>query len=167
MGWLCARKISQRKKCSFGPLLSRPILCPLHSSIVLVKPPWACSWSSHEHLCSWKLHEHAHEALTRTCAWRRHAHDHNWTICPLHGLKMNQLDQIWLQIKCKIPFKLTCCDILKTAAEFILELLTLTSPKIKLCREKTDQKIFFKTTYSNSEWFHMRCRPCVANVLFC
>ena len=81
MGWLFARKISQRKKCSFGPLLSWPILCPLHSSIVLVKPPWACSWSSHEHLCSWKLHEHAHEALTRTCAWRRHAHDHNWTIC--------------------------------------------------------------------------------------
>ena len=39
-------------------------------SIVLMKPPWACSWSSHEHLCSWKLHEHAHEALMRTCAWK-------------------------------------------------------------------------------------------------
>ena len=86
---------------------------------------------------------------------------------PLNGLKMDQLDQIWFQIKRKIPFKLTCCDILKIAAEFILELLPLTSPKIKLCREKTAQKIFFKTTYSNSEWFHMRFRPSVANVLFC
>ena len=50
---------------------------------MLVKPPWACSWSSHEHLCSWKLHEHAHEALMRTCAWRCHAHDHFRTICSL------------------------------------------------------------------------------------
>ena len=82
---------------------------------------------------------------------------------PLNGLKMDQLDQIWFQIKRKISFKLTW----KIAAEFILELLPLTSPKIKLCREKTAQKIFFKTTYSNSEWFHMRFRPSVANVLFC
>ena len=85
---------------------------------------------------------------------------------PLNGLKMDQLDQIWFQIKRKIPFKLTC-NILKIAAEFILELLPLTSPKITLCREKTAQKIFFKTTYSNSEWFHMRFRPSVANVFFC
>ena len=32
---------------------------------------------------------------------------------PLNGLKMDQLDQIWFQIKRKIQFKLTCCDILK------------------------------------------------------
>ena len=81
---------------------------------------------------------------------------------PLNGLKMDQLDQIWFQIKRKIPFKLTCCDILKLATELILELLPLTSPKIKLC-----QKIFFNMAYSNSEWFHMRFRPIVANVLFC
>ena len=62
---------------------------------------------------------------------------------PLNGLKMDQLDQIWFQIKRKIQFKLTCCDILKIASEFILELLPLTSPKIKLCREKTAQKIYF------------------------
>ena len=80
---------------------------------------------------------------------------------PLNGLKMDQLDQIWFQIKRKIPFKLTCCDILK------IELLPLTSPKIKLCREKTAQKIFFKTTYSNSEWFYMRFRPSLAKLLFC
>ena len=86
---------------------------------------------------------------------------------PLNGLKMDQLDQIWFQIKRKIPFKLTCCDILKLAAKFILELIPLTSPKIKLCREKTAQKIFFNTTNSNSKWFHMRFRPIVANVLFC
>ena len=61
----------------------------------------------------------------------------------LIGQKMNQLDHIWFQIKRKIPFKLTCCDILKIAAEFILELLTLT-PKIKLCREKTEQRYFSK-----------------------
>ena len=80
---------------------------------------------------------------------------------------MDQVDQIWIQIKCKISFKLTCCYTLKISAEFILELLPLTPPKIKLCKEKTAQKIFFKTTYSNSEWFHMRFRPSVANVLFC
>ena len=59
---------------------------------------------------------------------------------------MDQLDQIWFQIKRKIPFELTCCDILKKALEFFLELLT--SPKIKLCREKRAKKIFFKTTQS-------------------
>ena len=78
---------------------------------------------------------------------------------PLNGLKMDQLDQIWFQIKRKIPFKLTCCDILKIAAEFILELLPLTSPKIKLCREKMAQKIFSKQHIS-----YMRFRP---SVLFC
>ena len=31
----------------------------------------------------------------------------------LNGLKMDQLDQIWFQIKRKIQFKLTCCDISK------------------------------------------------------
>ena len=47
---------------------------------------------------------------------------------PLNGLKMNQLDHIWFQIKRKIPFKLTCCDpISKIAAQFIFELLPLTN----------------------------------------
>ena len=46
---------------------------------------------------------------------------------PLNGLKMDQLDQIWFQIKRKIPFKLTCCDISKIAAQFIFELLPLTN----------------------------------------
>ena len=41
---------------------------------------------------------------------------------PLNGLKMDQLDQIWFQIKRKIPFMLNCCDIFKKPAEFILEL---------------------------------------------
>ena len=63
---------------------------------------------------------------------------------PLNGLKMDQLDQIWFQIKRKIQFKLTCCDILKNAAKFILELLPLTSPKIKLCREKDGPKDIFQ-----------------------
>ena len=57
---------------------------------------------------------------------------------PLNGLKTDQLDQIWFRIKRKISFKLTW----KIGAEFILELLLLTSPKIKLCRVKTAQKIF-------------------------
>ena len=37
---------------------------------------------------------------------------------PLNGLKMDQVDQIRFQIKCKISFKLIC-DILKIAAELI------------------------------------------------
>ena len=64
--------------------------CILKFNIVLVKPPWACSWRSYEHLCSWKLHEHAHEAPTRTCAWRCHAHDHFRTICVLGELNRYQ-----------------------------------------------------------------------------
>ena len=54
---------------------------------------------------------------------------------PLNGLKMDQLDQNWFQIKRKIPFKLTCCDVLKIAAEFILKLFPLTTPKNKLCMQ--------------------------------
>ena len=48
---------------------------------MLLKPSWACSWDSHEHLCSWNVHEHAHEALTSTCAWSCHAHDHFIELC--------------------------------------------------------------------------------------
>ena len=50
---------------------------------MLVKPSWACSWDSHEHLCSWKVHEHAHEAFTRTCAWSCHGQDHFIELCIL------------------------------------------------------------------------------------
>ena len=38
---------------------------------------------------------------------------------PLNGLKMDQLDQICFQIKRKIPFKLTYCDIFKIAANLL------------------------------------------------
>ena len=53
--------------------------------IVLVKPSWACSWDSHEHLCSWKLHEHAHETFTRTCAWSCHGQVHFIELCSRAG----------------------------------------------------------------------------------
>ena len=56
--------------------------------IVLVKPSWACSWDSHEHLCSWKLHEHAHETFTRTCAWSCHGQDHFIELCALAPISL-------------------------------------------------------------------------------
>ena len=65
--------------------------------IVLVKPSWACSWDSHEHLCSWKVHEHAHEAFTRTCAWSCHGQDHFIELCLPGGSfgPRSYFQQIW------------------------------------------------------------------------
>ena len=63
---------------------------------------------------------------------------------PLNGLKMNQLDQIWFQIKRKIPFKLTCCEIFKIAADVILKLLPLTSPKSNYAGRKRPIRCFSK-----------------------
>ena len=51
MGWLFARKISQRKKCSLALYYLGPYC--VHCTPAL---------------CSWSLHEHAHEALMSICA---------------------------------------------------------------------------------------------------
>ena len=67
---------------------------------------------------------------------------------------MDQLDQIWFQIKRKIQFKLTCCDILKISAEFRITPSHFTQNQTM--QGENDPNDIFKTTYSNSEWFPMR-----------
>ena len=56
---------------------------------------------------------------------------------PLNGLKMDQLDQNWFQIKRKIQFNL-----IKIAAEFILELLPLISPESNYAEKNSPNDIF-------------------------
>ena len=82
---------------------------------MLVKPSWACSWDSHEHLCPWKVHEHAHEAFTRMCAWSCHGQDHFIELCilaPSCKLKLARFSA-----KLRIQDGAKCGNILKVYAE--------------------------------------------------